>query len=153
MARLIFAIVTTILEEIVIIALLLVGLPALGAHVPLPVLYALMAGWAAVSIVIYRLGTRALEKRAAPGLPSLNGCDGQAMTALAPEGMVRVNGETWSARCVSGIVRGGEAIEVVGREDMKLLVRRCQTGKKPEVRETAQLYPAGSFRVDEGDDQ
>ncbi|MBI2836215.1 MAG: hypothetical protein HYX85_00785 [Chloroflexi bacterium] len=153
MARLIFAIVTTILEEIVIIALVLIGLPALGVHVPLPVLYVLVTGWAAVSIVIYRLGTWALERKAAPGLPSLNGCDGLAVTALAPEGTVRVNGETWSARSVGGMVKGGEAIEVVGREDMKLLVRRCQTSKKTEVREVAQLSRAGSFRVDEGEDQ
>ncbi|MBI2852089.1 MAG: NfeD family protein [Chloroflexi bacterium] len=151
MGRLVFSIFTTLLEEVFIVALGLIGLPALGVHVPLPVLYALMVGWAASSVVTYRLGTRALEKKPTPGLPALDGCDGLAVTPLAVEGMVRVKGELWSARSVNGIIREGEAVEVMERQDMKLLVRRCQGKKESEA--NGRLVPDGPFRVDEGDDQ
>lgn len=153
MARLAFAIVTTLLEELLIIALVLVGLPAIGVHVPVSVLYALIAGWLAISVIIYRLGTIALQKKIAAGLPSLDGCDGVAMTPLAPEGMVRVNGETWTARSAAGMIKRGEAIEVVGQDEMKLLVRRCQPGKEPVVEKSSKLARTGTSWVDEGDDQ
>ena len=124
MVRLIVAIVSTLLEESVLIAIGLLGLPALGVHVPLAVLFALMVGWAAVSVLIYRAGSRALMRKLVAGLPDLEGCEGQAVTSLAPEGTVKINGELWSARSLGGMIKPDEAVEVVGREKLKLLVRR-----------------------------
>jgi membrane-bound ClpP family serine protease len=46
------------------------------------------------------------------------------VTALMPEGLVHLGGEQWSARSVEGDVRPGERVEVVGRDGLRLLVRR-----------------------------
>ena len=70
-------------------------------------------------------GIRAQARRIAFGGESLLGGFAVAVTALAPEGMVRMGGEQWSARAMQGSVSPGEKVEVVGREGLCLLVRRA----------------------------
>ena len=57
--RLAFAIFTTLLEEAVLAAVVLVGLPMLDMELPLGVLVALMVALAALAIFTYRMGSRA----------------------------------------------------------------------------------------------
>ncbi len=49
---------------------------------------------------------------------------GKAVSALDPTGQVLVEGELWRARAVSGAIREGEKVEVVGQEGLTLLVQR-----------------------------
>jgi membrane-bound serine protease (ClpP class) len=49
---------------------------------------------------------------------------GVAVSDLAPEGIVRVESETWTAIATDGIIRAGEAIEVVAVQGLRLDVRR-----------------------------
>ncbi len=123
MIRLIMAIVSTLVEEAALVAVVMLGLPALGVHLPLLALFVLMVGWAAVSVLTYRLGSRALKRKLVARLPSLVGCEGQAVTPVAEEGMVKIKGELWCAHSVSGMIKPGEVVEVVGQENMKLMVR------------------------------
>lgn len=134
MFRLIMAIVSTLVEEAAIVAVVMLGLPALGVQLPLAALFVLMVGWAAVSVLTYRLGSRALKRELVAGLPSLVGCEGQAVTPLAAEGMVKIKGELWSAQSVSGMIKPGEAVEVVGQENLKLLVRPCTVKSSAETK-------------------
>jgi membrane-bound serine protease (ClpP class) len=69
-------------------------------------------------------GIRAQLRRITFGEEALIGGAGTAVTALAPEGLVLLGGEQWSARSVEGTVGSGERVEVVGREGLRLLVRR-----------------------------
>jgi membrane-bound ClpP family serine protease len=70
-------------------------------------------------------GIRAQARRIAFGGESLIGGRAVSVTALAPEGLIRMGGEQWSARAVQGSVSPGERVEVVGREGLCLLVRRA----------------------------
>ena len=58
------------------------------------------------------------------GSEALVGGAGTAVTELSPEGLVHLGGEQWSARAVEGGVAAGERVEVVGRDGLRLLVRR-----------------------------
>jgi len=127
MVRLIFAIISTLLEEAALVVIVLWSLPTLGVHIPLPGLFVLMVGWGAYSITVYRIGNRALKRKLVIGLSSLVGSEGQAVTPLAPEGMVKVRGELWAACSVSNEITSGETVEVVGQEKLKLLVRCHRT--------------------------
>ena len=127
MVRLIFAIISTLLEEAALVVIVLWSLPTLGIYIPLPGLFVLMVGWGAYSITVYRIGNRALKRKLVIGLSSLVGSEGQAVTPLAPEGMVKVRGELWAACSVSNEITSGETVEVVGQEKLKLLVRCHRT--------------------------
>ncbi len=54
------------------------------------------------------------------GLPELRGTSGVAVTALAPAGIVRVAGENWSARSVSGALPAGAPVHVLGVRGVRL---------------------------------
>ena len=62
-----------------------------------------------------------LRGRPKAGPEALMGGSGRAITDCRPEGMVRVRGEDWRARCEAGVA-AGHRIRVVGRDQLTLLV-------------------------------
>ena len=126
--RLIFAIVSTLLEEAALVVIVLWGLPELGIHIPLPGLIALMVVWGAISVITYRIGSRALGKKAVAGLPAMVGTKGKVVSPLAPKGVVRIKGELWEATSSGTNVDVGEEVVVVGEEGLKLVVDKDGSG-------------------------
>jgi membrane-bound ClpP family serine protease len=127
--RLIIAIVTTLMEEAALAAIVLWGLPALGVSLHVGVLIALMAALAAFAVTTYRMGSRALRRKPVVGLPSMVGARGKAVSELAPEGMVRIKGELWESWVEGRKISAGVRVVVVGQEGFKLIVRREKPGK------------------------
>ena len=123
--RLVWAIISTTLEEAGIAAGVLWGLPQLGFHMPLPGLIALMAGWGVYSVLMYRMGTRVLEKKPLVGLPAMVGSQGKVTSRLHPDGVVRIKGELWQAISADDEVAPGEEVMVVGQYGLKLIVRKA----------------------------
>jgi membrane-bound ClpP family serine protease len=128
--RLIVAVLSTLIEEAALAALILWGLPQLGIHLPLAVVIALMAALVAVAVITYRLGSRALRKKPVVGLPDMVGSRGKVVSRLAPEGVVRIKGELWESRADGRRINTGERVIVVGQEGLKLIVRREKPKKK-----------------------
>lgn len=124
MGRMVIAIISTILEEGAILALVLFGLPQLGVVFPLVGLIALMVIWLAISIFLFQMGSRALKRKPYDILPNMVGCKGKVVSTLAPDGMVRIKGETWVARSVNEKVDLGEKIVVIEQDGLKLIVRQ-----------------------------
>jgi membrane-bound serine protease (ClpP class) len=122
--RLIIAIVTTLMEEAAIAAVVLWGLPKLGVNLPLAVLIAVMVAWAAFAVFTYRKGTRALMRKPVDGLVNMVGSKGRVANRLDPEGMVRIKGELWQASSDGGDIDSGEEVTVVGQKGLKLIVRK-----------------------------
>jgi len=122
--RLILAIFSTLLEEAALVAIVLWGLPQLGITISLPGLIALMVVWGAFSVFIYRMGSRALRRKPVAGLLTMVGSRGKAASPLAPDGFVRIKGELWEAKSLSGKIGTGEEVMVVGQDGLKLIVRK-----------------------------
>ena len=122
--RLIIAIFSTLLEEAAIVIVVLFGLPQLGINIPLAGLIALMAVWLAWSVIIYRIGSRALKKKPLDILPDMVGCKGKVVSPLIPEGLVRIKNELWVAKSARGGVNLGEKVVVVEQDRLKLVVRK-----------------------------
>ena len=127
--RLILAIVSTLLEEAALAALILWGLPLLGIRLPLGVLISLMAALAAFAVITYWLGSRALRKKPVVGLPDMVGSKGKVVSALAPEGLVRIKGELWESKSDGRRIKAGEEVTVVGQDGLKLIVHRGKPKK------------------------
>ena len=123
-ARLIYVIVSILLEEVAIVVIALWGLPQLGIEVPLGVLIAVMVAWGAFSVFIYQMGSRALRRKPIAGLPTMVGSQGKAVSPLAPEGFVRIKGELWEAKSFNDKIGTSEEITVVGQDGLKLIVQK-----------------------------
>ena len=128
-ARLILAIVSTVLEEVAIVVIWRWLLPEFGIELPLAVLIAVMVAWAVFGTALFVFTTRTLKKQAVVGLPTMIGSKGKVASSLAPEGLVRIKGELWGATSAEGNVDAGEQVEVVGEDGLKLVVRRVGTKK------------------------
>lgn len=128
-ARLILAIISTALEEVAIYVIWRWLLPELGFELHLGVLIAIMVVWAAFGMALFMFTTRVLKKQALVGLPTMVGSRGKVATSLAPGGLVRIKGELWGAISIDGRLSKGEAIEVVGEDGLKLVVRKVSAEK------------------------
>ncbi|MDH5696837.1 MAG: NfeD family protein, partial [Dehalococcoidia bacterium] len=118
------AIFSTMLEEAALVAIVLWGLPQLGIHIPLAGLIALTVALAAFSIIIYRMGSRALRRKPVVGLPDMVGSKGKVVSRLAPVGLVKIKDELWEAKSARGRIDNGAEVTVVGQEGLKLVVRK-----------------------------
>lgn len=130
--RLILAIISTLLEEVALAVIVLLGLPRLGIDIPLPGLITLMAVWLAWSVVIYRMGSSALRRKPLITLPDMVGGRGRVVSPLVPEGLVRIKGELWMAKSSARKIDVGDDVIVVEQDGLKLVVRES-TGNLEET--------------------
>ncbi len=131
MGRLILAVISIILEEIAIVAIVLWALPEINVHIPLLGLIGLMVAWGAYSVITYRVGSRALRRKHVVGLPDMIGSEGKIVSPLVPEGLVRIRNELWIAKSAGGDMKHGGKVIVVGQDSLKLIV--CDSSATDEL--------------------
>jgi len=130
--RLVLAIISTILEEFAIVAIVIWALPRINIHIPLWGMILIMVAWASYSIFTFRMGTRALKREQPIGLPNMIGTRGTVVTPLAPEGLVRIRSELWVAKAEDGEIEKGAEVTVIGQERLKVVVRQNDTAGSRE---------------------
>lgn len=122
-ARRNFAIITTLLEGGALLIIMVWGLPQVRVRIPLWGTIGLMSMWLAYSVITYRAGTRALQRRPMEGLSSMIGVKGKVVKPLKPEGLVRICGELWHASAENDEISPGEEVIVTAQDGLKLVVR------------------------------
>jgi len=74
------------------------------------------------AFVVYKVAqARRMKVKAGP--EQLMGKSGTAVSALAPQGEVKIEGQIWKAESIGAEVKEGEQIEIVGREGLTLKVK------------------------------
>jgi membrane-bound serine protease (ClpP class) len=126
--RLILAIISNALQLVIIWIIWRWLLPEFEIRLSVPVLISIMAAWAIIGTSIFVFTTGALKKQVQAGQPSMIGTTGKVTSKLAPQGMVKIRGELWTARSITGEIDSGEQIMVTGQEGLKLLVRKEDRG-------------------------
>jgi membrane-bound ClpP family serine protease len=124
-SRLIWAVLSTLLEEVALVAIVRVGLPELDISVPLLVLIIVMVAWATLAVIFYRMGSRALRRKPMVGLLTMVGGKGKVVSPLDPEGVIRINGELWGAKSAVGKIEVDEEVIVQRQDRTKLIVVKC----------------------------
>lgn len=120
----IYSIISTILEEVALAAIVLWGLPYFNIHIPWWGLAMLMIALAAYSYIAYRIGKPTLTMKPLVSLETMIGSEGKVVTPLAPEGYVKVKGELWKASSTESELEVGDEVVVVGIDGLKLIVNR-----------------------------
>jgi len=131
--RLTLTILATLVEEMAVILIVLLVLPRLGIHIPLPVFIALMAGLGVWAVISYRVASRALRKKPIVGLPAMVGSQGKVVSPLVPGGLVRIKDELWEAKSAGRRINTGEEVIVVKQNGLKLVVRKSTTDDLKEI--------------------
>jgi len=120
----IYSIISTILEEVALAAIVLWGLPYFNIHIPWWGLAILMIALAVYSYIAYRIGKPTLTMKPLVSLETMIGSEGKVVTPLAPEGYVKVKGELWKALSTESELEIGDEVVVVGIDGLKLIVNR-----------------------------
>lgn len=131
--RLVLAILSTMLEEAAIVALVLWGLPQFGIHIPLPGLIALMIGLGALAVFTFRVVSRALMKKPVVGLSTMVGSKARVTRPISLQGTVKIKGELWEAISTGEKIDAGEEVIVIGQDGLKLIVRKSKAGEPMEA--------------------
>jgi membrane protein implicated in regulation of membrane protease activity len=131
-----YSVITTLLEEIALVAIVLWLLPRWGINIPLWGLILMVVALGAYAYITYWLGKKALDKK--PMISPDVGSKCQAATPLTPEGYVRVNGELWQATS-SSAVDTGEEVVIVGIKRMTLLVSPAENENHQSKGDASQL--------------
>jgi len=122
-ARLIMAVLSNLLIEAIIVVVILWGLPRLGIRIPLYGLILICVAFLTYAVISYNIGSRTLRKKPVPGFTTMVGVEGQVVSRLAPEGLVRIEGELWNARSENGPIDVGIDVIVVSQNGLKVIVR------------------------------
>jgi membrane-bound ClpP family serine protease len=118
----IFNLVTTSAEEIILVVVLMAILPRLGVNIPIWLVLLLVLAWAVWSYITYRLGARAIDKIPVVGAEALIGIMCRTTTPLSPIGYVKVGGELWLAHSIAGDIDSEVEVVIVELRGLTLLV-------------------------------
>ena len=86
------------------------------------VIYTATAVSALFFLFVIGAGIKAQGRKVVTGLDALIGDTGEVVEALEPTGMVRVQGELWSAESLSGAIAKGEKVRIREMKNLKLYV-------------------------------
>ncbi len=117
-----FCLVTTIIQEVVLIAAVLWLLPHFGISIPIWLFVVLVLAWAAWSYLTYWLGKGVIGKPPAVGPEAMVGIICKTTTPLCPVGYVQAGIELWRARSISGDIDAGVEVVIVGMKGLTLFV-------------------------------
>jgi membrane protein implicated in regulation of membrane protease activity len=117
------AVLSSVLEEILLAAVVLWLLPHFNIKIPLWGLAILMLALAVYSGVMYRVGRQTFFIRPKVAAENIIGSEGSVTKPLSPEGYVKVQGVLWKATCNETKLEIGDEVLVVGMEGLRLIVK------------------------------
>jgi membrane-bound ClpP family serine protease len=116
-----YSIITSLVEEAALAAVVLWVLPELGINIPLWGLILMMLALGAYEYISYLILKKTLEKK--PIVSPDIGSRGITTTQLAPRGYVKIGSELWKAASTSSnMMDEGKEVVVVGVKGLTLLV-------------------------------
>lgn len=124
------AVLSWMLEEVLLVAVMLWLLPLFKINIPLWGLAIFMVALAVYSGVMYRFGRQTFFIRPKVAAENIIGSAGTVTKPLAPEGYVKVQGVLWKAIC-HGLELGiGDEVEVIDMEGLRLVVKPKKNGSE-----------------------
>ena len=134
--RLISAIILSMADEAIILAVVIIVLSQLGIDFPLWVMILVSLPFLAITFIIYR----SLRKNPQLGFENMVGLTGVAVETIGRKGTIRIKGELWSARAKGEQIGTGEEVLVVEQIGLKLTVIK-NPGTDPDIKRLPKKSP------------
>jgi membrane-bound serine protease (ClpP class) len=134
----IYAIGGTVIELLLLLAVIFGLLPLFGINLPPWIIAILLSVLLGVSYFTYHMGRRALRKKMISGLEAIIGSEGTVMESFNRTGYVKVGNELWKAE-TSQPVEKGDIVVVKAVKGLKIEVApesvagRKRTEGQPDV--------------------
>ena len=113
----IYSVISTLVEEIAIAALLLWILPSFGVRVPAWAVVAVLAGFAVFSYIMYRVGHPTVLYSGVNDPDSIVGSTGMVEIG-------RASGELWKSSCPGCQLKQGDEVTVTAIDGLSLTVAK-----------------------------
>ena len=128
-----YHIVTTTIQEAVLIIVLLWLLPHFGIGIPIWLVVVLVLVWAAFSYLSYSIGKGVICKPPIVGPETMIGRRSRATTLLSPAGYVQSGNEHWRAHSIAGVIERGIEVEIVDINGLDLFVAPLRDDNYAEI--------------------
>lgn len=109
-------------DELLIIFLLFFLLWRFGIRLHPGILAGIGIAVVAVVLALHKLAWPSITNVGSADPSGMTGKEGEAVERLNPEGLVRVEGETWKALAEDRQIEAGQCVKVVGIKGLKLRV-------------------------------
>jgi membrane-bound ClpP family serine protease len=116
--RLIGAIILSLADEVIILAVVIIVLSQFGIDFPIWAMILVSLPFLAITFLIYR----SLRKKPQLGFENMVGLTGVAVETIGRKGTIRIKGELWSAKAKGEKIGTGEEVLVVEQIGLKLTV-------------------------------
>ena len=119
-SRILFATLLSLVDDVVILAAVIVILSRLGIHVPVWAIIILAVIVLAIGFIIFR----SFQKNPQLGFDNMVGVTGVVVEPISRKGTVRINGELWFASSRGEKIEVGAEVVVIEQSGLKLTVIR-----------------------------
>lgn len=110
-------------DEIAIVAAVILLLWILGVHLHIGILIGIGAVLGTIVLLLHKMLWPVLSG-GQTNHGSMVGLEGEVVSPLTPEGVVKVRGELWKAVIIEGQATQGQNVVITSLNGLKLLVRR-----------------------------
>ena len=113
-----------LLDEAVVISAIFLILRVLGVKIPVPII---IGGGVIIGIfvfIIHVVVIPSFHRKQVTGREGMIGKQGRVVEPLNPVGTITVKGEYWKAKSVDDGIEADENVEIVGLEELTLMVKR-----------------------------
>ena len=116
-----------LIDDIAVLALIFLILWAFDIEIPIYLLIILGLAAGTSTFFIHRAIVPSLRRKKITGKEGMIGLTGEVTQALAPQGVIRVGDEYWTAKSLGGDIAVGEEVEVINIAGLKLEVDRRES--------------------------
>ncbi len=117
-------ILASLLDDAAVLALVILALWCFKVEITLPAIIVIALLFIGFVFIMHKAVIPSLHRKKVTGAEGMVGLEGTVVEALAPVGIIRVKGECWKAKSVSGNIAAGEDVEILGIKGLTLEVRR-----------------------------
>jgi len=117
-----------VLDEVVAFGVVVLVLWAFDIIVPISVVIFVALAVGTFAFLFHKLVIPSFHKKQTAGMEGMIGMEAKVIEPLAPEGIVRVEGELWKAKAVDVNIAAGEDVEILEVNRLILKVRRKENG-------------------------
>jgi membrane-bound ClpP family serine protease len=110
-------------DDVAVLVLILLVMWIFGLRISLPVLVPLAVALGGTVFLVHRAVVPSLKRSRQVGREAMLGDAAEVVEPLNPAGTVKIAGEYWQARAVSGEIAAGKTVEIVSIERMVLKVK------------------------------